>query len=152
MNVSEIMDKDVPSVRLGDDVETVLRVMRQHELPGVPVVNEDGSLAGIITENDLVLRDEEEDLHLPPHIDLMGGVVYLGRLKSYEERVKRALALTAENLMTPDPVTVAPGDSVRDAARLIAERRHNRLPVVEDGGKLVGVVTRLDVLDALTRE
>jgi CBS domain-containing protein len=145
------MERDVPTVKPDDDVETVLRVMRENELPGVPVTD-GGTLVGIITENDLVLRDEEEDLHLPPHIDLMGGVVYLGRLKTYEERVKRALALTADNLMTPDPITVGPDDSVRDAARIIAERRHNRLPVVEDGGKLVGVVTRLDVLDALTRE
>src|ERR1700744_4712308 len=98
------MDRDVPTVNPDDDVETVLRVLRENELPGVPVTDGE-KLVGIITEDDLVLRDEEEDLHLPPHIDLMGGVVYLGRLKTYEERVKRALALTAENLMTADPVT-----------------------------------------------
>ena len=152
MNVSDIMERDVPAVKPDDDVQSVLQLMRAHELPGVPVVTDGNRLVGIITENDLVLQDEEEDLHLPPHIDLMGGVVYLGRMKNYEERVKRALALTAENLMTPEPVTVSPDDSVRDAARIIAERRHNRLPVVDGDGKLVGVVTRLDVLDALTRE
>jgi CBS domain-containing protein len=146
------MDRDVPTVSPDDDVETVVRRMREHEVPGIPVVTSEGKLAGIVTEADLILRDEEADLHLPHHIDLMGGVVYLGRLKNYEERVKRALALTASEMMTPDPVTVGPDDSVRDAARIIAERRHNRLPVVDDDGKLVGVVTRLDVLDALTRE
>jgi CBS domain-containing protein len=54
-------------------------------------------------------------------------------------------------MMTPDPITIAPDASVKQAARLIAERRHNRLPVV-DHGRLVGVVTRLDVLEALARE
>lgn len=146
------MERDVPTVTPDDDVQTVLRVMREHELPGVPVVSDDGALVGIITEDDLVLSDEEEDLHLPFHIELMGGVVYLGRMKHYDERLKRALALTAENLMTADPITVGPDDSVHDAARVIAERRHNRLPVVDGAGKLVGVLTRLDVLDALTRE
>jgi CBS domain-containing protein len=89
---------------------------------------------------------------VPLHFELMGGVVYLGRFKDYEERLKRAIAQTAEELMTPDPVTVRPDQPVEEAARIIAERRHNRLPVVEDGGKLVGIVTRLDVLDALTRQ
>jgi CBS domain-containing protein len=146
------MERDVPTVTPDDDVQTVLRVMREHELSGVPVVSDDGTVVGIITEDDLVLRDEEEDLHLPFHIELMGGVVYLGRMKHYDERLKRALALSAENLMTADPITVGPEDSVEDAARVIAERRHNRLPVVDGAGKLVGVLTRLDVLDALTRE
>jgi CBS domain-containing protein len=54
-------------------------------------------------------------------------------------------------MMTPDPVTVDADASVEEAARLIAERKHNRLPVVEHG-RLVGVVTRVDVLDALTRD
>jgi CBS domain-containing protein len=145
------MERDVPTVSPDDDVEAVVRRMREHEVPGIPVVTSEDKLVGIVTEADLILRDEEADLHLPHHIDLMGGVVYLGRLKNYEQRVKRALASTASDMMTPDPVTVGPEDSVRDAARIIAERRHNRLPVVQDG-KLVGVVTRLDVLDALTRE
>lgn len=152
MNVSEIMDRDGPTVKPHDDVETVLGVMREHELPGVPVVDADGNLRGIITESDLIIRDEESDLHVPLHFELMGGVVYLGRFKDYEERLKRAIAQTAEELMTPDPVTVRPDQPVEAAARIIAERRHNRLPVVEDGGKLVGIVTRLDVLDALTRQ
>jgi CBS domain-containing protein len=54
-------------------------------------------------------------------------------------------------MMTPDPITVQPGDSVHDAGRIIAERKHNRLPVVAEDGTLLGVVSRLDVLEALTR-
>jgi CBS domain-containing protein len=146
------MDRDGPTVKPDDDVETVVTVMREHELPGVPVVDGDGTLRGIITESDLIIRDEESDLHVPLHFELMGGVVYLGRFKDYDERLKRAIAQNAEELMTPDPVTVRPDQPVEEAARIIAERRHNRLPVVEDGGRLVGVVTRLDVLDALTRQ
>jgi CBS domain-containing protein len=53
--------------------------------------------------------------------------------------------------MTRDPVTVRPDDTVRRAAKLIAEHRHNRLPVVDPDGRLVGLVTRVDVLEALTR-
>jgi CBS domain-containing protein len=95
--------------------------------------------------------DEEEDLRLPLHIDLFGAQIFLGPVKRFEERFRKAIATTAGEIMTPDPITVDAGADVREAARLIAERRHNRLPVVEHG-RLVGVVTRLDVLEALVAE
>ena len=81
----------------------------------------------------------------------MGGVIYLESMKHFEERLRKAFAAKVSDMMTPDPVTVAPDDSIEHAARLIAERKHNRLPVVDGDGKLVGVVTRVDVLEALTR-
>jgi CBS domain-containing protein len=80
----------------------------------------------------------------------MGGVIFLESMKHFEERVKKAFASKAEDMMTANPITISPDAPVEEAARLIAENKHNRLPVVEDG-RLVGVVTRLDVLDALTR-
>ena len=146
--VADIMERDPVTVTPEDTVETLLRTLREHELPGVPVVNGGGRCVGIVTESDLVLVDEEEDLRLPLHIDLFGGTVFLGRLKPFEDRVKKAIASTVADMMSEDPTTVAPDTDVHDAARLIAEHRHNRLPVVEHG-RLVGVVTRLDVLEAL---
>lgn len=143
------MEIDVVSVAPDDDVPTLLKLMREHQLPGVPVVDADRRVIGIVTESDLVLRDEEADLHLPHHIDLLGGVIFLESMKHYEERLRRGLASTVADMMTPDPVTVSPQDSVRDAARIIAERGHNRLPVVDGDGRLAGVVTRVDVLAAL---
>jgi CBS domain-containing protein len=145
------MERDVVSVRPDGDVESLLRLMREHELPGVPVTDESGHLLGIVTESDLVLRDEDADLHLPHHIDLWGGMIFLEPIKHYEERLRRAFAAMVSDMMTPDPITVSPEDTVEDAAKLIAERRHNRLPVVDADGRLVGVVTRVDVLEALTR-
>ncbi|HZV75090.1 MAG TPA: CBS domain-containing protein [Conexibacter sp.] len=146
--VADIMERDPVTVSPEDSVETLLRTLRERELPGVPVVNGGGRCIGIVTESDLVLVDEEEDLRLPLHIDLFGGTIFLGRLKPFEDRVKKAIASTVADMMTADPLTVAPDTDVHDAARLIAEHRHNRLPVVEHG-RLVGVVTRLDVLEAL---
>lgn len=147
--VADIMDADPATVTPADDVETVIRVLRDNELPGVPVVNEAGRCVGIVTENDLVLREEDSDLHLPHHLDIMGGVIFIESMKHFEERVKKAFATRVEEMMTADPITVAPDAPVEEAARLISEHKHNRLPVV-DHGRLVGVVTRVDVLDALT--
>jgi CBS domain-containing protein len=149
--VAEIMERDPVTVTPEDTVETVLRALRDHELPGVTVVNAGGRPVGIVTEADLVMVDEEEDLRLPLHIDLFGAQIFLGPVKRFEERFRKAIATTAGEIMTPDPVTVDADADVREAARLIAERKHNRLPVVEHG-RLVGVVTRLDVLEALVTE
>jgi len=149
LTVRDIMDTEVPEVFATDPVESVLKVLRAHELPGVPVINEGGRCVGIITEADLVLSQEGEDLHLPHYFQLFGGVVFLERMSHFEDRLRKAFAATAEDMMTPDPITIEPSASVVEAARLIARKRHNRLPVVEHG-RLVGVVTRVDVLEALT--
>jgi CBS domain-containing protein len=149
--VADIMEREPVTVSPDATVEEVVRVLKENELPGVPVVNEGGRCVGIVTEADLVIADEEGDLHIPHYIELMGGVVFLEPLRRYEERLRKAVAARAQDMMTEDPVTVEATAPVREAARLIAEKGHNRLPVVEHG-RLVGVVTRVDVLQALARE
>ena len=95
------------------------------------------------------LVEEEADLHLPHYLNIMGGVVFVGSMKGFEERLNKAFATKVRDLMTPDPVTVRTDDDVQKAARLIAEKHHNHLPVVDGDGRLAGVVTRADVLAAL---
>ena len=149
--VREYMDDDPATVTPDTSAEDVARLLGTHELHGVPVVNEADRCIGIITENDLVMADEEGDLHIPHYIELFGGVVFLEPLRRFEGRLHKAVAATAADMMTPDPITVEADDSARKAARLIADRGHNRLPVL-DGGRLVGVITRVDVLGALATE
>jgi CBS domain-containing protein len=149
--VADIMDVDTPTVAPEDTIESVLRTMREHELTGVPVVNSGGRPVGIITEADLVMTGEDADLHLPHYFEMFGGLVFLEPLSHFEGRLRKATAALARDLMTEDPVTIEARASVREAAHRIARSKHNRLPVVEHG-RLVGVVTRVDVLDALTRE
>jgi CBS domain-containing protein len=146
--VREIMDSTPATVAMDAPVEDVVRTLREHELPGLPVVDPEGRCVGMVTEADLVLPDDEGDLHIPHYINLFGGTIFLEPLGRFEERLRKAFASRAEDMMTRDPQTVPPDASVREAARIIHESGHNRLPVVEDG-RLVGVVTRVDVLGAL---
>ena len=147
--VRDIMDSSPATVSPDTPVEELVAVLRDHGIPGVPVVDGEGRCVGMVTEADLVLPDDQGDLHLPHYINLFGGTVFIESLGRYEQGLRKAFASTAEDMMTREPDTVAPGASAKEAARLIHDTGHNRLPVVEDGGRLVGVVTRLDVLGAL---
>src|SRR6478672_2886866 len=140
--VADIMDADPVTVTTDASVEDVVRLLKDNEVPGVPVINEGGRCVGIITEADLVLSDEEGDLHIPHYIELLGR---------FEERLRKATASSAQDMMTEDPVTIEASASVKEAARIIAEEGHNRLPVIEHG-RLVGIVTRVDVLQSLAAD
>jgi CBS domain-containing protein len=147
--VRDIMDSSPATVHPDTPVEQVVALLRDHEVPGVPVVDADGRCVGIVSEADLVLPDDQGDLHIPHYINLFGGTVFLEPLGRFEQRLRKAFASTAADMMTRDPDSVAPDTTVKEAARLIHESGHNRLPVVDEDGRLAGVVTRPDVLGAL---
>src|SRR5215204_5490400 len=117
--VRDIMDAEPATVGPDTPVEQVVQTLRRHELPGLPVVEEDGRCVGLVTETDLVLPDDEGDLHIPHYINLFGGTVFLEPLGRFEERLRKAFASKAEDMMTRDPMTVAPDTTVREAARII---------------------------------
>lgn len=150
-SVADIMDRDPVTVTPETPVEAVIRRLQEHELPGLPVVNEGRRCVGIITEADMVISEEDADLHLPHFLNLFGAMIFVEPLKRFEDSLRKAFASTAADMMTEDPVTIEADATVEEAARSIAEGGHNRLPVVEHG-QLVGVVTRIDVLEALATE
>ena len=114
----------------------------------MPVVDADGRCVGIVTEADLVLPTTTATCTSRTTSTCSAGPSSSSRSSRFEGRLRKAFASNAADMMTRDPDTVGPDTSVREAARLIHETGHNRLPVVEDG-RLVGVVTRVDVLGAL---
>ena len=149
--VRDIMDASPPTVRPEAQVEDVVRLMGEHDRSVVLVVNDGGRCVGIITEADLVIGDEEGDIHIPHYVEIMGGVVFLEPLRRFEEKVKKAVASRARDLMTEDPVTIDADAGVHVAAKVIVDKHHNHLPVVEHG-VLVGLLTRADVLAALVED
>src|SRR3954449_6271167 len=146
--VREIMDPKPPTVGPEADVSSVVRLMGEHDASVVLVVNEGDRCIGIITENDLVIGDEEGDIHIPHYVEIMGGIVFLEPLRNFEAKIRKAVASKARDLMTEDPITVDVDATPRDAAKLIVERHHNHLRVVEHGRR-AGLATRADVLGAV---
>jgi CBS domain-containing protein len=147
--VAEIMERDVVTASPEDDVESLIRLLREHELPGVPVTDADQRLVGIVTDSDLILRAEDSELHLPHFLELFGGVVFLEPLQHLEEKLRKAFATKVRDVMTSEVETISPDATVEEAAQRISRSGHNRLPVTDDS-RLLGVVTRVDCLAALS--
>jgi CBS domain-containing protein len=146
---AEIMDAEVPAVSPDADTRAAIELLAKTEKGAIPVVDSDRRVVGIVSESDLVLGEEEADLHLPNFVNIMGGVVFTGSMKGFEERLEKAFATKVSELMSADPVVVRTDDSVEAVARTIAEKHHNHLPVVDGEGRLAGLVTRADALAAL---
>jgi CBS domain-containing protein len=149
--IADIMDTDAPTVSTTAPIEEVVRVFKESAIGGVPVVNEGGRCVGFITEDDLIIPDAAGDLHIPHYIELFGGLIFLESTKHYEDRIKKAAAMTANDLMTEKPATIESKATPLEAAKIMSTKHHSRLPVV-DHGRCVGLVTRADVLAAVTAE
>src|SRR4029077_994005 len=150
-SVRDIMAPNPPTVGPEEPVDDVLSLMAERDEEVVLVVNDGRRCIGIIPEADLVIGEEEGDIHIPHYVEIMGGVVFLEPLRKFEEKIKKAVASRARDLMSEDPVTLDAVASAPEAAKVIVDRHHNHLPVVEHG-RLVGLVTRADVLAALVEE
>ncbi len=143
------MDREVPSLRAEDDARTAIDTLAKTDLGALPVVDDAKKVIGIVSESDLVLSEEESDLHLPHYLNIMGGVVFIGSMKGFEHRLEKAFATKVSELMTPDPIVAHDYEAADRVAKKIADEHHNHLPVVDEDGHLAGMVTRADALAAL---
>jgi CBS domain-containing protein len=146
---AEIMDRDVPTLWAEDDARAAIDTLAKTDLGALPVVDDENKVVGIVSESDLILSEEESDLHLPHYLNIMGGVVFIGSMKGFEERLEKAFATKVSELMTADPIVAHDYESADRVAKKIAEKHHNHLPVVDADGHLAGMVTRADALAAL---
>src|SRR4051795_4557549 len=87
----EIMDRDVPTLKPEDDARTAIDLLAKTDLGAVPVVDEDRKVVGIVSESDLILSEEESDLHLPHYLNIMGGIVFIGSRKGVDKPLGEGL-------------------------------------------------------------
>jgi CBS domain-containing protein len=143
MNVAQIMTHQVISVRPDTRVGEIARLFREYQLSGLPVVDDDHVPLGIITELDMIKRHARPEL--PVFLPLLGAFVPLRR-KEYQESLRRIVGVVAQDIMTTPVNTISPDASVEDVATLMVSNRSNPLPVVDETGKMIGIVSRTDVL------
>jgi CBS domain-containing protein len=138
--VKDVMSTHVYAVRETAPFKEIATRLHEFRVSAFPVIDLEGKVIGVVSEADLLPKEALEG-------DVPGVLHSLGRSR---ERSK-ITAVTAADLMTRHPVTIGPDEPVTHAARLMYSAKVKRLPVVGDDGKLVGIVTRSDVLSVYRR-
>jgi len=145
LTVKDVMAAPVVTVQRETPLKDVARLLIDHGVSGVPVVDATGTVVGVISEGDFLVKEQgPEAIH---HRRLARLV---GESPAAQAQLVKLTARTAGEAMTTPAITIAPSRAIRDAAALMTSRSVNRLPVV-DGGRLVGIVTRADLLRAYLR-
>lgn len=142
------MTTEVITAKPEQSIEEVAQILADNRISGVPVVDDTGKLVGVVTENDLMVK--ARDLHLPFYITLFDSIIFLESPRRFNEELKRFTASRVRDIMTRQVVAVQEDTPLFDIARLMTEKAINRVPVVREG-KVVGIVTRNDIVRALAR-
>jgi CBS domain-containing protein len=146
LKVRDIMHADVITVGPDATIRELATILAEHKIGGVPVVDEVGTVLGVVSESDVILQDAE--FHFPYYIQFLESVIYLQSLARFEERFRKTFGTRVAEIMSADPVGISSDASVHDAATLMADHGVNRLPVIDERC-LVGIVTRGDIVRAI---
>jgi CBS domain-containing protein len=141
--VKDVMTATVVAVRRDASFKEMAARLREYRVSAFPVIDENGRVIGVVSEADLLAKEALAG----EHAGIPAAITGILHHKEY----KKAEGLTAGELMTHPAVTVRPGDSVQHAARLMYTLQVKRLPVVDAGGYLAGIVSRADLLAVFDR-
>lgn len=146
-SVTAIMRRDVPVAAPDDSIATIARLLVDHRLPGLPVV-ENGELIGIITEFDLIVR--QADVEVPTPVPFLDAIFIADAGPDFDEELRRVLAFDARHLMTAPVVSVRSSATLSEVATLMVDRNVNPLPVLDDQLQLIGLVSRADLVRVIS--
>ena len=145
MIVRDVMTRAVVSVHRTTPLREAAQALVDHRISGVPVVDVDGTVLGVVSEADLLVKEQGVDqIHHRPLARI------IGESRRSRSQIDKLEAITAAELMTSPAVTIGSGRPIHEAAAIMTARGINRLPVVDDG-KLVGIVSRGDLVRAYVR-
>lgn len=145
MRVRELMTEKVLTIGPEAPIKDVAKILVANRISGLPVCDIEGAVLGVISEGDILYKE-----HDPAEGHIGGPLGWIVEGTPNYKGYAKTKALTARKAMTSPAITIAPYESVSEAARIMCERRVNRLPVVQNE-KLVGILTRADLVRAFTR-
>jgi CBS domain-containing protein len=145
--VRQVMTTDVLTFRPGDPIDQAARALSARNIGGAPVVDEEGRVVGLLEDDDLIVQDSR--LHFPTVISVLGAYIELpSSLAHFEDDLRKAVGATVGDVMDAEPPTCGPDDTLEQVATVMHEHELSRLPVVS-GGRLVGIVSRGDLVRAI---
>lgn len=146
LKAKDIMTKDIITVKPATTIEDLARILIKHQISGTPVVDEDGNLIGIVTENDLISKNKK--LHIPTILRLFDAFIPLGTSR-LEEEIKRMAAFTVGEICTRNVVTCDEDMSIEDVATMMTEKKIHLLPVLKEK-RLVGIIGKKDLIKGIS--
>jgi CBS domain-containing protein len=149
LTAKDIMTKDVVTVAPDTSIEELSTLLVSNEISGAPVVNAEGAIVGMVTENDLISRNKR--LHIPTVVSFLDAVIYLESSKKFSDDVKRLTATKVGDICAKKIVTITEDTTLTDIATIMSEKNVHLLPVVRSG-KVVGIVGKRDVVKAVAQQ
>lgn len=146
LQAKDIMTKDVITVKPDSTVEALARLLMDNRISGVPVVDEEKKIVGIVTENDLISKNKR--LHIPTIMRLFDAFILLGSGRM-EDEIKKMAATIVDEICTKKVLTIQEDLSLEDIATIMAEQHIHLLPVMRDD-VVVGIVGKEDMVRAMT--
>jgi CBS domain-containing protein len=142
--VRDVMTTSVITVDRLTPYKEIAKLLTEHRISGVPVLMMGRHVAGVVTEADLLAVEDKSARQAR-------AAAATGQRRWMRGRRQAAIALTAGDLMTSPPITIHPDATIPGAARVMNANHVRRLPVVDEGGKLIGLVSRRDLLSVFLR-
>ena len=146
LKAKDIMTKEVITVYPDTEIIQAANLLLDKHISGLPVVDKEGRLKGIICQSDLMAQQRK--IPLPSFFILLDGTIPLTPSRHIEKEVKKMAAITVSEAMTPNPITVDPETILEDIATLMVKNNIHTLPVL-DRGWLVGIIGKEDILRTL---
>ncbi len=149
LRAKDVMSTDPVCVAPSTRIRELAQIFEEHEISGMPVVDQEGRVIGVVSKTDLIRRCAEGTDDIPP--------AYLFEILSEQgdedatSEVMPEPLVCVEDFMTEDPLMVGPDISVSTVARLMCERRVHRVIVADKDNFPVGIITSMDLLDALSK-
>ena len=142
--VFEIMTPTPITVKASTDLKEAIELLAQNKISGVPVVDDDGKLEGILSESDLMWQ--ESGVEPPPYIMILDSIIYLQNPGRYDKQIHKALGQTVGEVMTDKPISIKSDRTIKDAAQILHHKKIRRLPVIDNLEKVIGIVTQGDII------
>jgi len=149
LQAKDIMTRDVITIDENKSVRDLAKILAEKKISGVPVVDDQGKIIGIATENDLI--DQAKKVHIPTVMRLFDSFVFLESPERMEKDFKKMAASTVKDIASPEVVTVTPDTPLDEVATLMSEKKVHTLPVSEDGN-LLGIIGKTDIIRTLAQE
>lgn len=148
--VAEVMTPTPITVTPEMSLKEAIAILVEHKISGLPVIDREGELVGILSESDLMWQ--ETGVEPPPYIMILDSIIYLQNPGRYEKEIHKALGQTVADVMSDKAITIKGNQPVKKAAQLLHDKQIRRLPVLDEEGNVIGIITQGDIIRAMASD